>query len=95
MTRLSVSPLSALIDEPIAISVAKLAPGSRVRLRLRNHSLKAEAHAEFVASGDGAVDLITKESILLGSSGLRASMRARTSSAWSLRCRAWSRSRTR
>ena len=57
MTRLSIRPLSALIDEPIAITVADLEPGSRVRLSLRNHSLKAEAHAEFVASAEGTVDV--------------------------------------
>jgi dienelactone hydrolase len=54
---LSISPLSALIDEPIAIVVADLEPGSRVCLELRNHSLKAEAHAEFVASAQGTVDV--------------------------------------
>jgi len=57
MTTLSISPLSASIDEPIAIGVAELAPGSRVHLKLRNHSLKAEAHAEFVASAEGTVDV--------------------------------------
>ena len=57
MTTLSIRPLSASIDEPIAIGVADLAPGSRVRLRLRNHSLKAEARAEFVASAEGTVDV--------------------------------------
>ena len=57
MTTLSIRPLSASIDEPIAIGVAELAPGSRVRLKLRNHSLKAEARAEFVASAEGTVDV--------------------------------------
>jgi len=53
MTRLFVTPLTALIDEPMAIIVEDLDPGSRVRLSLRNHSLKAEARAEFVASSAG------------------------------------------
>ena len=57
MTRLLITPLSALIDEPISITVADLERGARVRLKLRNHSLKAEAHAEFVASADGTVDV--------------------------------------
>ena len=57
MTSVSIRPLTALIDEPIAIRVEDLEPGSRVRLSLRNHSLKAEAHAEFVASAEGTVDV--------------------------------------
>ena len=57
MTRLLVTPLTALIDEPMAIIVEDLDPGSRVRLSLRNHSLKAEARAEFVASSAGTVDV--------------------------------------
>ena len=57
MTRVLIRPLTALIDESIAIKVEDLEPGSRVRLALRSHSLKAEAHAEFVASADGTVDV--------------------------------------
>lgn len=57
MTTLSVGPLDALIDEPIAITVADLKPGTCVRLSLRNHTLMAEAYAEYVASGDGTVDV--------------------------------------
>jgi dienelactone hydrolase len=57
MTRLLVTPLDALLDQPIAMAVADLRPGSSVRLTLRNHSLKAEAHAEFVASSQGTVDV--------------------------------------
>jgi dienelactone hydrolase len=56
MTRLSVKPLDALLDQSIELAVADLRPGSSVRLVLRNHSLKAEAQAEFVASSEGIVD---------------------------------------
>ncbi len=57
MPRVSVAPVDALPDGPIAIEVADLQPGSRVRLRLRSHTLKAEARAEFVASADGLVNV--------------------------------------
>lgn len=57
MTRFAITPVTALIDEPTTIKVADLEPGSRVRLSLRNNSLKAEADAEFVASADGTVDV--------------------------------------
>jgi dienelactone hydrolase len=54
---LSVAPLDALLDERIGITIAGLTGGSRVHLRLRNHTLNAEAHAEFSASHDGVVDV--------------------------------------
>jgi dienelactone hydrolase len=57
MTRVSVAPLDALLDQPIAIEVADLQPGARVRLRLRHHTLNAEASAEFVASAEGLVNV--------------------------------------
>jgi dienelactone hydrolase len=57
MTRISVAPLDALLDQPIAIEVTGLRPGSPVHLRLRNHTLQAEARAEFAASAEGLVDV--------------------------------------
>ncbi|HET9193726.1 MAG TPA: acyl-CoA thioesterase/bile acid-CoA:amino acid N-acyltransferase family protein [Vicinamibacterales bacterium] len=57
MTRISVTPLDALLDQPVVIEVANLQPGSRVHLRLRNHTLRAEARAEFVASAEGRVNV--------------------------------------
>ena len=57
MTRVSVAPLDALLDQPITIEVAGLKAGSRVRLRLRSDTLQAGAQAEFVASADGLVDV--------------------------------------
>jgi dienelactone hydrolase len=52
---ISVAPVEASLDQMVVIAVGDLEPGSRVRLRLRNHSLKAEASADFHASA-GAVD---------------------------------------
>src|SRR5687767_10169344 len=57
VTRVSVAPLDALLDQPITIEVAGLKAGSRVRLRLRSDTLQAGAQAEFVASADGLVDV--------------------------------------
>ena len=57
MPRVSIRPLDALLDQPVAIEVADLTPRSRVRLRLRNHTLRAEARAEFIASAEGVVDV--------------------------------------
>ena len=57
MTRISVAPLDALLDQPVAIEVTGLQPGSRVHLHLRNHTLRAEARAEFAASAEGRVDV--------------------------------------
>ena len=57
MLRLSVTPIDALLDQPVAIKVTDLRPQSRVHLRLRHHTLRAEAQAEFVASDAGVVDV--------------------------------------
>lgn len=57
MSRVAIRPVDALLDQPVAIEVTNLTPRSRVRLSVRNHTLKAEAHAEFVASAEGVVDV--------------------------------------
>ena len=57
MARISIRPLDALLDQPVAIAVSDLTPGSRVRVRLRNESLKAESTAEFVVNDRGVVDV--------------------------------------
>jgi dienelactone hydrolase len=63
MARLSIGPVDALLDSPISIEVSEVRPGSRVRVRLRNESLKAESSAEFVASDRGLVDVATQPAI--------------------------------
>lgn len=60
MIRLSVTPSDARLDQPVAIHVAGATSGSRVRLQIRNHSLRAQASAEFVATSDGVVDVATQ-----------------------------------
>jgi dienelactone hydrolase len=57
MPRVAIRPVDALLDQPVAIEVTDLTPRSRVRLDLRNHTLRAEAHAEFIASAEGVVDV--------------------------------------
>jgi dienelactone hydrolase len=57
MLQVAIRPVDALLDQPVAIEATNLDPGSRVRLRLRNHTLRAEAHAEFIASAEGVVDV--------------------------------------
>lgn len=57
MPRVSVTPIDASLDQPVAIEVTDLTPHARVHLRLRHHALRAEAHAEFVASDAGGVDV--------------------------------------
>ena len=57
MARISIRPLDALLDQPVAIAVTDVNPGSRVRVRLRAHSLNAESSAEFVANDRGVVDV--------------------------------------
>jgi dienelactone hydrolase len=49
--------LDATLDQPVAIEVTDVRPRSRVRVRLRNHSLNAESSAEFVANDAGVVDI--------------------------------------
>ena len=55
--KVSIIPDDAMLDEPVAIRLTELAPGALVHLRLRNHVLKGEARADFVASADGIVDV--------------------------------------
>ena len=57
MAILSITPRDARLDEPMTLHASGFTPGARVQLRLRNHSLKAEAGATFVADGKGALDL--------------------------------------
>ena len=63
MARISIRPVDALLDQPVAIEVSDLDPGSRVRVRLRNDSLNAESNAEFVANDRGVVDVAEQASI--------------------------------
>lgn len=57
MPTLSVTPLEARLDEPMTLHASGLTPGARVDLRLRNHTLKAEAVATFAAADDGTIDV--------------------------------------
>ena len=57
MPQVAIRPVDALLDQPVAIEVTNLTPGSRVRLTLRNHTLKAEANAEFIGPAEGVVDV--------------------------------------
>src|SRR5688500_16404787 len=63
VARISISPLDALLDQPVAIAVSDVNPGSRVRVRLRAHSLNAESTAEFVANDRGVVDVAAHPAI--------------------------------
>ena len=56
MPHISVVPPEASLDQRMAITVSDVPPGAVVQLRLRNHTLKAEAHADFRASAAGLVD---------------------------------------
>jgi len=55
MPRLSIGPANATLDHPMTIEVSDVMPGARVRIRLRNESLKAEATADFLANGRGSL----------------------------------------
>ena len=57
MARISIRPVGASLDQTVTIEVSDVSPGSRVRVRLRNDSLKAEANAEFVANDRGVVNV--------------------------------------
>src|SRR5688572_13596697 len=63
MAKISIRPLDALLDQPVAIAVSDSKPGSRVRVRLRNHSLNAESTAEFVVNDGGVVDVAGQPAI--------------------------------
>ena len=55
--QVAIIPDDARLDEPVAIRLTELAPHSLVQLRLRNHVLRAESRADFVASADGVVNV--------------------------------------
>jgi dienelactone hydrolase len=57
MPQVVIRPVDALLDQAVAIEVTNLKPESRVRLRLQNHTLMAEARAEFIASAAGVVNV--------------------------------------
>jgi dienelactone hydrolase len=59
MLAISVAPPAARLDEPIAIEVSGAKAGSHVHLQVRNHTLKAEAVATFVANERGTVNVAT------------------------------------
>jgi dienelactone hydrolase len=59
-----------LLDQPVAIEVSEVNPGSRIRVRLRNDSLNAEASAEFVANDRGVVDVAGQPAIAGDYSGI-------------------------
>ena len=63
MARISITPTDALLDQPVAIEVSGVKPGARVRVRLRNESLKAESTAELVANDRGVVNVATDPAI--------------------------------
>jgi dienelactone hydrolase len=56
MPHISILPPEASLDQTIVVTVAGLEPGAVVQLQLRNHSLEAEAAAEFRATQTGIVD---------------------------------------
>jgi hypothetical protein len=63
VTRIAIRPVDATLDWPVAIAVTAVRPGSRVRVRLRNDSLKAESSADFMANEAGVVDLAAQAPI--------------------------------
>lgn len=63
MVRLAITPVDALLDQEVTIVVSDVNPGARVRIQLRNDSLKAESIAEFIANDRGVVDVGTQPAI--------------------------------
>jgi dienelactone hydrolase len=57
---ISVTPREALLDQPMTLAVSGVNAGTRVLVRVRNHTLKAEASATYVAADDGTVNLTTQ-----------------------------------
>jgi dienelactone hydrolase len=53
---ISVAPPEASLDRRMVLTIADLEPGTVVQLRLRNHTLKAEANADFRVADAGVVD---------------------------------------
>jgi dienelactone hydrolase len=60
---ISVTPLEAPLDEPMTLQASGLTPRARVQLRLRIHTLKAEAVATFAADDCGMVNVATQAPI--------------------------------
>lgn len=53
----TIDPSPSLIDQPVRITAPGFRPRSRVRLRLRAVTLRAEASEEFIADDEGVVSL--------------------------------------
>jgi dienelactone hydrolase len=63
VTAISITPADARLDQPIAIEISGLTAGARLQLRVRNHTLKAEAAATFLADDTGTVNTATQAPI--------------------------------
>ena len=63
MPAISITPLDGRLDQPIALEVSAVRPGAHVHLRLRNHTLKAEAVATFMANERGTMNVATNAAI--------------------------------
>jgi hypothetical protein len=55
--RMFITPKDVLLDQAVSIQVSNVRPGAIVRLRIRNHTLKAESTADFVTPAHGTVDV--------------------------------------
>jgi len=60
---ISVTPREALLDQPMTLEVSGVRAGSRVQVRVRNHTLRAEASATYVADDNGTVHVATQAPI--------------------------------
>ena len=60
MATLSMTPSEGRLDEPTTLKASGLTPGAHLQLRLRNHTLKAEAVAIVVVDPGGTVDVSTQ-----------------------------------
>jgi dienelactone hydrolase len=54
---ISVTPREAVLDQPMTLEVSGLSAGARVQLRVRNHTVKAEANATYTADDNGTVNV--------------------------------------
>ena len=59
MVTLSVTSREASLDQPMTLEVSGASAGTRVLVRVRNHTLKAEASATYVAADNGTVNVAT------------------------------------
>jgi dienelactone hydrolase len=59
MAIISVTPREALLDQPMTLEVSGVGAGTRVQVRVRNHTLKAEASATYAAAENGTVNVAT------------------------------------